>query len=136
MSLTKEQYVEKHFPQVDSGATPCGNQIIVQLRTVPKKSAGGIVFVQETTDFNQGNTVVARVAKLGQIAYRDRNSGETWKEGSWAEVGDVVLAPRYGGFRFSVPIEGTDDEAHFAVLNDYDIKMRIEANFEAFDKLL
>jgi co-chaperonin GroES (HSP10) len=133
---SKEQYIEKHFPQVESGATPCGNQIIIQLRTVPKKSAGGIVFVEETKEFNQGNTVVSRVVKLGQIAYRDRNSGDSWKEGSWAEVGDVVLAPRYGGFRFSVPIPDTDDEAHFAVLNDYDIKMRIEANFEAFDKLL
>jgi len=133
---SKEQYIEKHFPQVESGATPCGNQIIIQLRTVPKKSAGGIVFVEETKEFNQGNTVVARVVSLGQIAYRDRNSGDSWKEGSWAEVGDIVLAPRYGGFRFSVSIPDTDDEAHFAVLNDYDIKMRIEANFEAFDKLL
>jgi len=133
---SKEQYIEKHFPQVESGATPCGNQIILQLRTVPKQSKGGILLVEETKEYNQGNTVVARIVKLGQIAYRDRSSGETWKEGAWAEVGDVVLAPRYGGFRFSVPIPDTDDEAHFAVLNDYDIKMRIEANFEAFDKLL
>jgi co-chaperonin GroES (HSP10) len=133
---SKEQYIEKHFPQVESGAKPCGNQIIIQLRTVPKQSKGGILLVEETKEYNQGNTVVARIVKLGQIAYRDRSSGETWKEGAWAEVGDVVLAPRYGGFRFSVPIPDTDDEAHFAVLNDYDIKMRIEANFEAFDKLL
>jgi co-chaperonin GroES (HSP10) len=134
--ISKEQYIEKHFPQVDCGATPCGNQVIIQLRTVPKRSAGGIVLVDETREFNQGNTQIARVIKLGQIAYRDRNSGDVWKEGAWADVGDIVLVPRYGGFRFSVPIPGTDDEAHFAVINDYDIKMRIDGNFESFDKLL
>lgn len=136
MSLTKEQYIEKHFPAVNPGSKPTGNQILIQLRTVPKQSTGGIVLVQETKDFNAGNTQVARVVSLGQIAYRDRNSGETWKEGSWAEVGDIVLAPRYGGFRFSVPIPDTEDEALFAVINDYDVKMIIESNFEAFDKIL
>lgn len=136
MSITREQYIEKHFPNVDPGATPSGNQIMVQLRTMPKASKGGILLVEETRELNQGNTVVARVVKLGQIAYHDRNSGEVWKEGAWSNVGDIVLCPRYGGFRFSVPIPGTEDEAHFAILNDYDIKMTIEGNFEAFDKLL
>lgn len=134
--MDKTTYVAKHFPEVNPGATPVGNQVLIQLRTVQKKSSGGIIFVEETKDFNQGNTVVARVIKVGHIAYRDRNSGDTWKEGAWSEVGDVVLCPRYGGFRFSVPIPDTEDEAHFAVINDYDIKLVIESNFEAFDKLL
>lgn len=134
--MDKTTYVGQHFPEVNPGATPVGNQLLIQLRTVQKKSSGGIIFVEETKDFNQGNTVVARVIKVGHIAYRDRNSGDTWKEGAWSEVGDVVLCPRYGGFRFSVPIPDTEDEAHFAVINDYDIKLVIESNFEAFDKLL
>lgn len=136
MQLTKEQYVEKHFPDVESGAIPVGNQVLIQLRTVAKKSSGGIILAEETREFNQGNTVVAKLVKVGHIAYRDRASGEEWKEGAWAKVGDVVLCPRYGGFRFEVPIPGTDDEAHFAIINDYDIKMVIEGNFEAFDKIL
>jgi hypothetical protein len=135
MSLTKEQYVADHFPDVESGSIPTGNQVLIQLRTVPKK-VGSIVLVQETQEFNQGNTVVARLVKLGQIAYRDRSSGEFWKEGAWADVGDIVMCPRYGGFRFAVPIPGTEDEAHFAIINDYDVKMVIESNFEAFDKIL
>lgn len=134
--LSKEQYIEKHFPTVDSGARPTGNQIMIQLRTTPKQSRGGIVLVEETKDFNKGNTQVARVVSLGNIAYRDRTSGDTWKEGAWAEVGDIVLAPRFGGFRFEVAIPGTEDEAVFAIINDYDIKMVIESNFESFDKIL
>lgn len=134
--ISKEQYIEKHFPVVDSGARPTGNQVLIQLRTVPKQSTGGIVLVQETKEFNQGNTQVARVVKMGTIAFHDRSTGEEWKEGAWANIGDIVLAPRYGGFRFEVPIPASEDEAVFAIINDYDIKMVIEGNFEAFDKIL
>lgn len=133
--MDKEQYVKQHFPDVDPGAKPVGNQIMIQLRTVPKK-VGSIVLVEETKQFNQGNTQVARVVRVGQIAFRNRETGDTWKEGAWCEVGDVVLAPRYGGFRFEIPVPGTEDEAIFAIINDYDVKMVIEDNFSAFDKIL
>jgi len=134
--MDKQEYVQKHFPDVDPGARPTGNQVMIQLRTVPKQSRGGIVLVEETKDFNKGNTQVARLVKCGQIAFKDRSTGETWKEGAWSEVGDIVLAPRYGGFRFEVPVPGTEDEAIFAIINDFDIKMVIEGNFEAFDRIL
>lgn len=133
--MNKDEYVRQHFPTVPPGAVPVGNQILVQLRTVPKK-VGSIVLVQETKEFNQGNTQVVRITSLGQIAFRDRSSGETWKEGAWANVGDIVIVPRYGGFRFEVPIEGTEDVAIFAIFNDYDVKLVVESNFEAFDKIL
>lgn len=134
--MTKDEYVAEHFPSVDPGVRPCGNQIIVQLRTVKAASKGGIVLVQETKDFNQGNTQVALLVKLGQIAYKDRSTGEAWKEGAWAEVGDVVIIPRWGGFRFEVPIEGTEDKAIFAVFEDFNLKMVVESGFESFDTLL
>ena len=77
--MRKEEYVKKHFPEVNPGAKPTGPKVMIQLRTVPKK-IGSIVLVEETKDFNQGNTQVARVVRVGQIAFRDRSSGETWKE--------------------------------------------------------
>lgn len=134
--MDKQEYVQKHFPDVEPGARPTGNQVMIQLRTVQKQSRGGIVLVEETKNFNKGNTQVARLVKVGQIAFKDRGTGETWKEGAWAEVGDIVLAPRYGGFRFDVPIPGTEEEAIFAIINDFDVKMVIEGNFEAFDRIL
>ena len=133
--MDKEQYIKQHFPEVEPGSHPTGNQIMLQLRTVPKK-VGSIVLVEETKQFNQGNTQVARVVKLGHIAFKNRESGENWKEGAWAEVGDIVLAPRFGGFRFEIPVPGTEDEAIFAIINDYDIKLVIDSNFSAFDKIL
>ena len=134
--MEKEQYVQQHFPTVECGAKPCGNQILVQLRTVAKKSSGGIVLVEETREFNQGNTQVARLVKVGQIAFRNRESGDSWKEGAWAEVGDIVIMPKYGGFRFEVPISGTEDKAIFCLYNDYDVKLVVESGFEAFDTIL
>ena len=63
--MQKKQYIEKHFPNVEPGARPTGNQVMIQLRTVPKQSSGGIVLVEETKSFNQGNTQVARLVKCG-----------------------------------------------------------------------
>ena len=134
--MNKEDYAKQHFPEVEPGATPCGNQILVQLRTVKAKSSGGIVLVAETKDFNNGNTQVAKIVKVGQIAFKDRNSGDTWKEGAWAQVGDIVITPRWGGFRFEVPVPGTDDVATFATFEDFNVKLVVESNFEAFDRLL
>lgn len=134
--MTKDEYVKEHFPEVDCGVRPTGNQLVVQLRTVKKKSGGGIVLVEETREFNKHNTQMCRVIKLGQIAFRHRETGEEWKEGAWAEIGDVVVMPRYGGFTFSVPIPGTDDTALFAIYADYEVKLVVESNFAALDKLL
>lgn len=133
MNIT--EYVANHFPEVDTGVQPCGNQIVVQLRTV-KKKAGSILLVNETTDFNKHNTQVGRLVLCGQIAFRNRESGEEWKEGAWANVGDIVIVPKWGGFRFEIAIPGSEDTAVFCVFNDFEVKMVVKDNFEAFDKIL
>ena len=133
---TKDEYVAEHFPEVEPGATPCGNQILVQYRTLKTKTSGGIALLQDTQDFNNGTTQVARIVKIGQIAFKDRGTGADWVEGAWAKVGDVVITPRWGGFRFEIPIPGTDDVAIFATFEDFNVKLVVENNFEAFDKLL
>ena len=134
--MNRNEYVAQHFPEVKPSARPCGNQILVQLRTVKKTSSGGIILAQATTDFNQGNTQIGRLVSKGQIAFKDRSSGEVWKEGAWAEIGDVVVVPKWGGFRFEVPVPGTNDVAVFAIFEDFNVKMVVEDNFEVFDKLL
>lgn len=133
---SKDEYLAEHFPAVNPGSRPCGNQVLVQFRSMKTMSKGGIVLASETRDFNNGNTQLAKVVSLGQIAYRDRNSGEVWKEGAWADVGDIVIVPRWSGFRFEVPIPGTEDKAIFAIFEDFNLKMVVESNFEQFDVLL
>lgn len=132
---TKEQYIQEHFPDVEPGANPVGAQILVQLRTV-KSKVGMIYLPDETKDFNNGNTQIGRVVKVGQIAFRNRETGELWTEGAWAQVGDIVVMPRWGGFRFEVPIPDSDDKAIFCVYDDVNVKLIVNSNFEAFDKIL
>lgn len=135
--MTKDEFVKKHFPEVDCGREPLGNKITVQLLSVPKK-VGSIVLATETKDFNRQATVVARVTKLGQIAYRDRSTGETWKEGAWCEVGDLVLVHRYGGInRLEVPHPtDPDDSVIFCTYNDYDVTDKITGQLELYSKIL
>ena len=135
MGISKEDYIAKHFPEVEPGGEPPGEKILVQLRTVPKK-VGMIELVHETKEFNQGNTRVCRLIRIGEIAYRNRDSGERWREGAWATPGDIIIMPAWGGFRFEVPIPGTEDMAVFAVYKDHEIQLRVTCNFEAFDQLL
>ena len=133
---TKDEYVAEHFPVVNPGCRPCGNQVLVQFRSMKTVSKGGIVLASETREFNNGNTQLARVVSLGQIAYRDRNTGEEWKEKAWANVGDIVIVPRWSGFRVEVPIPGSEDKAIFAIFEDFNMKMVVDSNFEQFDTLL
>jgi len=134
--VKKDEYVAAHFPEVECGARPVGNQILVQLRTMKKKTSGGIILAEETREFNQGNTQVARLVKQGHIAFRNRETGETWKEGEWASIGDIVVIPKFGGFRLELPIGDTGETAIFSLFNDYDVKLVIDDNFESFDQIL
>lgn len=134
--MTKDEYIKQHFPKVEPGAKPAGAKILIQLRTVKEKTSGGIVLVEETKEFNQGNTQIGMVVAVGGIAFKDRSSGEEWKEGAWAKVGDLVILPRWGGFRFEVPIPNSGEKAIFAVFDDTNVQMVVESNFEAFDQLL
>lgn len=134
--MNKNEYVKKHFPEVKPGVRPCGAKILVQLRTIQEKTEGGIVLVEDTKEFNNGNTQIGRIVAIGGIAFCDRNSGETWKEGKWADVGDLVIMPRWGGFRFELPVPGTNDKAIFAVFDDTNVQMVVEDNFESIDQLL
>lgn len=134
--MNKEDYIKEHFPEVDPCVRPCGAKIVVQLRTMKEKTVGGIILAEETKEFNQGNTMLARVVSLGGIAFRDRSTGEEWKEGKWADVGDIIICPRWGGFRFEQDIPGRKEKAIFAVFDDTAVQMVVERDFEKFDKLL
>ena len=134
--MNKEDYIKEHFPEVDPCVRPCGAKIVVQLRTLKEKTVGGIILAEETKEFNQGNTMLARVVSLGGIAFRDRSTGEEWKEGKWTDVGDIIICPRWGGFRFEQDIPGRKEKAIFAVFDDTAVQMVVERDFEKFDKLL
>lgn len=113
------------FPQVEAGAVPLGGRLIVQLRRIKKRSNGGIVLVEETKDAEKWNTQVGKVVSVGPLAFRKRDTMEPWPEGTWAEVGEYVRCPKWGGDRWEVPIEGEEEPALFAIFNDHELIAKV-----------
>jgi hypothetical protein len=53
---------------------------------------------------------------------------ESWPEGSWAQVGDFVRVPRWGGDRWerNVPNEADkEDPVLFMTINDHEVIAKI-----------
>jgi co-chaperonin GroES (HSP10) len=124
-SVTSEdQYFERMrqaFPPADPGVEPAGSRILVQIRTPKSRSAGGIILTADTKDTEKWNTQVAKVVATGPLAFRNRDTMQEWKEGSWCGTGDFVRVPKYGGDRWEVPTENRDEPAMFVIFNDLDV---------------
>jgi hypothetical protein len=51
---------------------------------------------------------------------------EPWPEGVWADIGDFVRVPKYGGDRFEVKIPDEPEEpALFMLVNDHELIAKI-----------
>lgn len=122
--------LEDAFPAVDPGITPCGSLLLVQIRTPPEKTAGGIIMVQDTKDTELWNTQVGKVIAVGPLAFRKRDTMEQWPEGAWVQAGDFIRIPKYVGDRWQVPIPGRADnaEAMFLIIEDHKIIGKINAD--------
>lgn len=117
---TKE--IEWAWPDVAPSIFPCGNRILVQLRTPARVSRGGIVMPDESKTMEQARAQTAMVRALGPVAFRNRTTLEEWPEGAWCGPGSFIRTPMYGGDRFQVPIPNrdADDFALFVVFHDLD----------------
>lgn len=121
------------FPDVKPGLKPLGARVLVQLRTVREKTHAGIVLVEDSKAFNKANTQLGKIISLGPIAFRNRESGELWREGVWARAGDLVRIPKWGGDRFERKIPGTEDTAIFCIFSDHELIAQVDP--EAFEEL-
>ncbi len=117
------------FPSVDPGAKPLGARVLVQLRRTKKKAtSAGIILVEETKETEKWNNMVSRVVAIGPLAFKKRDTMESWPEGSWCEVGDFIRVPKWGGDRWEVRVPGDDDfedPALFMILNDHEIIAKV-----------
>jgi co-chaperonin GroES (HSP10) len=118
------------FPNVASGMEPFGGRIIVQLRRIKKKSER-IVLVQETKENEKWNNMIGKVIAVGPLAYKNRDTMQSWPEGSWAQAGDYVRVPKWGGDRWEIKVpSGNDDDdpVLFMTLNDHELIAKVVAN--------
>lgn len=124
METKSENALAEAFPAVDAGVVPFGSRVLIQIRSAKRKTASGIIIDTGTQDTEQWNTQVGKVVAVGALAFKNRNTMESWPEGSWCEVGDFVRVAKYGGDRWEVTMEN-GDKALFAIFNDLDIIGRV-----------
>jgi co-chaperonin GroES (HSP10) len=118
------------FPDVNPGMAPLGGRVIVQLRRIKKKT-GRIVLVEETKENEKWNNMIGKVVAIGPLAYKSRDTMTAWPEGAWAEVGDFVRVPKWGGDRWEIKNpEGDQDEdpVLFMTLNDHELIAKVTSN--------
>ena len=116
------------FPSVEPGAKPLGGRILVQLRRTKKKTKSGLILVEETKETEKWNNMVAKVIEIGPLAFKHRETMQSWPEGSWCSVGDYIRVPKWGGDRWEVKVPGEDDledPALFMVLNDHEVIAKV-----------
>ena len=116
--------LEEAFPVVEPGVRPLGARVLVQLRMVREKTAGGILLAAATREFKESICQFAKVLALGPLAFRNRSTAEPWPEGMWAKEGDVVRVPRYGGDRMAKEI--AEGPVVFVIFEDSQINAAID----------
>lgn len=117
--MTSDAMIEA-FPTADPGITPFGSRILIQIRTPKTKTASGIIIDNGSRDTERWNTQVGKVVSVGALAFKNRNTMDSWPEGSWCGPGDYVRVPKYGGDRWEVPL-ANGESALFVIFNDLDI---------------
>jgi co-chaperonin GroES (HSP10) len=117
------------FPDVNPGQAPFGGRIIVQLRRIKKTASGSrIILVSETKEAEKWNNMIGKVIAVGPLAFKNRDTMASWPEGSWANEGDYVRVPRWGGDRWERPVPGEDDMEDpvlFMTINDHELIARV-----------
>jgi co-chaperonin GroES (HSP10) len=116
--------LDEAFPPAVPNFTPVGNKILLQIRSPKKKSAGGIILVDETRETDKWQSQVAKVISIGPVAFCNRTSLEKWPEGEWCAPGQFIRAPLYGGDRWYQKVNPEDpnsEEAIFLVIKDTDV---------------
>jgi len=120
--------LEWAFPPVKPGQEPFGGRVIVQLRRIKRKTSGRIILVEETKENEKWNNMIGRVVAIGPLAFKNRDTMQAWPEGSWAQVGDYVRVPKWGGDRWEREVPGGEegeDPVLFMTLNDHELIARV-----------
>ena len=120
MTMTFEDALAEAFPVAEPGIQPFGSRVLVQIRSPKQKTASGIIIDRGSKDTEKWNTQVVKILAVGPLAFKNRNTMESWPEGSWCKEGDYVRVAKYGGDRWEVPL-ADGESALYVIFNDLDI---------------
>ena len=114
------------FPEVNAGQAPFGGRVIVQLRRIRKTAKGSrIILVDETKENEKWQNMIGKVIAIGPLAFKNRETMASWPEGSWAQVGDFVRVPKWGGDRWERLADGDDAPVLFMTINDHELISKV-----------
>ena len=119
------------FPNVRAGMEPLGGRVVIQLRRIKKKTAGKIILVEETKENEKWNNMIGKIVAIGPLAFKNRDTMQPWPEGTWAQVGDYVRVPKWGGDRWEIKAPDADDledPVLFMTLNDHELISKVTSN--------
>lgn len=121
------------FPDVKPGQAPYGGRVIVQLRRIKKNVSIGdikLIIPKETKENEKWNNMIGKVVAIGPLAFKNKDTMTSWPEGSWAEIGDYVRVPRWGGDRWERNVPGEDEEEPvlFMTINDHELIAKVTDN--------
>ena len=126
--VPNQQELKWAFPDVSPGQKPFGGRVVVQLRRIKKTTASKIILVAETKETEKWQNMIGRVVEIGPLAFKNRETMESWPEGSWASVGDYVRVPKWGGDRWEREVpneEGNEDPVLFMTINDHELIAKV-----------
>jgi co-chaperonin GroES (HSP10) len=117
------------FPQVNAGQEPFGGRVIVQLKRIRKTAANSrIILTQSAREDEKWQNMIGKVVSIGPLAFKNRETMKPWPEGTWAQVGDYVRVPKWGGDRWERTVPGEvegDDPVLFMTLNDHELISKV-----------
>ena len=114
---------DKIFTDEETNATigshqlpiPLNWKVLVQPNQVKTKTSGGIFLPESSKDNEEYLTAHGAVCALGDLAYRDRDTGKRWRSEICPKVNDRVTYGKYAGQKLVVK------GVKFLLLNDDEI---------------
>lgn len=96
--------------QNSSGFIPLGHRLLVLPDAIEKKTASGLVLVQETTGRDEMAQVKGTLIAVGEGCWKDTTAKD------WAKPGDRIVYGKYSGLMW----DGVDGQK-YRILNDLDV---------------
>tara|TARA_R110001592_G_scaffold356628_1_gene658877 strand:- start:387 stop:797 length:411 start_codon:yes stop_codon:yes gene_type:complete len=108
-SLTNATIASHQLPK------PLNWKVLIQPADIAKQTKSGIILPESAKDNQQIMTAHGHVVARGELSYRDRDTGERWKQQTTPQIGDFVTFGKYAGQKIVV------NNVRFILLNDDEI---------------
>jgi len=94
---------------------PKGWKILIRKERPKEKTAGGIFLTDKARDEEDYMSITAQVVDMGDLCYRNRETGERWRCDPWCKPGDWIIIPKFTQFKLEI------DDQEYRFINDDEV---------------